>query len=156
MCQRVKCFMCLRKSVSGVGVQGTHVAPSQQWIVILLRHLIFHEWNYGVDSSLSWVHAFQTNLFVILNLLCTFKKAQILKNLYKIATNYSTQIQESLWDHDRISKVLCALSFVGGIDVPCWWGVSLLGVYLPLCSGGAGRLGLLSMYLPPFIRLSQC
>jgi hypothetical protein len=65
MCKRVKCFMCLRKNVSGVGVQRTHAAPSQSWIAVLLGHLIFHEWNYGVDSSLSWMHAFQTNPFVM-------------------------------------------------------------------------------------------
>ena len=29
------------------------------------RALHFHEWNYGVDLSLSWTHAFQINLFAI-------------------------------------------------------------------------------------------
>ena len=58
-------------------------------MAILLGHLFFHGWNYGVDSSLSWMYAFQNILFCNLSFYTFFFFfwKRILKNLYKIAKN---------------------------------------------------------------------
>ena len=58
----------------------------------------------------------------------------MLENLYKIATNYSTRTVCGIVIESQ--RFFCALPFVGGIDVSCWWGVSPLIVYFFLFGGG--------------------
>ena len=81
-------------------------------MTILLGCLIFYEWNFGVGSSFSMVHAFQNKPFDDFTsfVFCFFLHIFILKNLDKIATNLIN------WDENdqfRIKGVGDGMSRVG-------------------------------------------